>query len=145
MNRSETIAALFDTLDVAKRSLHSHMRTVIEGHDISRTQLELLFTIHHSQPTTAKELALKLQLTPGAISQTVEELVEQQLIERETDPTDRRRQVLRLSGEGGEFMKSLDKRRREVMKRIIEKLSDEELTTWLKIQHTIIDELKHTK
>jgi DNA-binding MarR family transcriptional regulator len=76
-NRQQIIQDLFDTLDIAKRSMHVHMQTVVAGHNISRTQLELLFTIQHMQPTTAKQLASKLQLTPGAISQLVEELVDQ--------------------------------------------------------------------
>jgi DNA-binding MarR family transcriptional regulator len=142
MNRSEITAQLFDTMDVAKRSMHGHMQTVVEGHAISRTQLELLFTIHHTQPTTAKQLAQKLRLTPGAISQLVEELVEQSLIERETDADDRRRQVLRVSTEGDKLIKAFDKRRREIMGRVIQDLSDEELLVWLKIHKKIITEFQ---
>jgi DNA-binding MarR family transcriptional regulator len=144
MDRTEIIAKLMDTLDLAKRSMHAHMQTVVEGHAISRTQLELLFTIHVSQPTTAKDLAQKLQLTAGAISQLVEELVEQGLIERETDASDRRRQVLRASANGDKLIKAFDKRRRDIMNRVIQDLSDEELLTWLKIQKQIINEFQST-
>jgi DNA-binding MarR family transcriptional regulator len=138
MNRKALIAELFDTMDIAKRSMHGHMQTIVEGHAISRTQLELLFTIYHLQPTTAKNLAAKLHLTPGAISQLVEELMEQSLIERETDSSDRRKQVIKLSEEGSEVVKTFEKRRHAVMNKVIENLSDEELVTWLKIQKHII-------
>jgi DNA-binding MarR family transcriptional regulator len=138
MNRSELIAELFETMDIAKRSMHGHMQTVVEGHAISRTQLELLFTIYHLQPTTAKNLAAKLHLTPGAISQLVEELMEQSLIQRETDPSDRRKQVISLTAEGSAVIKTFEKRRHGVMNKVIENLSDEELVTWLKIQKHII-------
>jgi len=138
MNRKELIAELFDTMDIAKRSMHGHMQTVVEGHAISRTQLELLFTIYHLQPTTAKHLAGKLHITPGAISQLVEELMEQSLIQRETDPSDRRRQVISLTDEGMAVVKTFEKRRHDVMKKVMENLSDEELVTWLKIQKHII-------
>lgn len=142
MKRSEIIAQLFDTMDVAKRSMHGNMRSLVEGHDVSRPQLELLFTIHHLQPTTAKQLAQKLQLTPGAISQIAEELAERSLINRQTDTTDRRRQVLRISAKGAQLLKEFDKRRRQVMERVMQNLSDDELATWLKIHRTMISEFQ---
>jgi len=138
VKRQQLIAELFETMDIAKRSMHGHMQTVVEGHAISRTQLELLFTIYHLQPTTAKNLASKLHLTPSAISQLVEELMEQALIRRETDPADRRRQVISLSDEGIAVVKTFEKRRHDVMNKVIANLSDEELVTWLKIQKHII-------
>jgi DNA-binding MarR family transcriptional regulator len=143
MKRTEIIAQLFDTMDVAKRSMHGHMRSLVAGHNVSRPQIELLFTIHHTQPTTAKQLAQKLQLTPGAISQLTEELVEQALVQRKTDVADRRRQFLSLSPEGAELIKTFDKRRRQVMEHVMQNLSDEELAAWLKIQRTMISEFKH--
>jgi MarR family transcriptional regulator for hemolysin len=142
MKRTEIIAQLFDTMDVAKRSMHGHMRLLVAGHNVSRPQLEVLFTIHHTQPTTAKQLAQKLQLTPGAISQLTEELVEQSLIERQTDTADRRRQLLSLSPAGSELIKAFDKRRRHIMERVMQDLSDDELAAWLKIQRTMISEFK---
>jgi DNA-binding MarR family transcriptional regulator len=138
MNRSKLIAELFETMDIAKRSMHGQMQTIVQGHAISRTQLELLFTIYHLQPTTAKQLAIKLHLTAGAISQLVEELMEQTLIHRQTDPSDRRKQVISLTDEGREVVKTFEKRRHNVMNQVIENLTDEELVTWLKIQKHII-------
>lgn len=142
MNRSELITTLFDTMDVAKRSMHGHMQTLVAGHSISRGQLELLFTIHHTQPTTAKDLAKLLRLTPGAISQVVEELAEQGLIGREIDSADRRRQVLNVSDEGNKLIKAFEKRRHDVMNRVIQDLTDEELATWLKIHRKMINEFE---
>lgn len=138
MRRSELIAELFETMDIAKRSMHGHMQTIVQGHAISRTQLELLFTIYHLQPTTAKHLAAKLHLTPGAISQLVDELLEQTLIQRQPDPADRRKQIISLTEEGREVVKTFEKRRHNVMNQVIENLTDEELVTWLKIQKHII-------
>ncbi|MGH7241092.1 MAG: MarR family winged helix-turn-helix transcriptional regulator [Candidatus Saccharimonadales bacterium] len=140
MKRTELIASLFDTMDVTKRSMHSHMQTLVVGHRISRSQLELLFTVHHTQPTTATDLAKLLRLTPGAISQVLEELTEQQLIERQTDSADRRRQVLSVSDKGAKLIKEFEKRRHDIMNRVIRDLSDTELATWLKIHRRMIDE-----
>ncbi|MBC7581931.1 MarR family transcriptional regulator [Aeromicrobium sp.] len=142
MNRSHIIASLFDTMDIAKRSMQSQMHSILAGYSISRTQLELLFTIKHSQPVTAVQLAKKLQLTPGAISQLAEELDKQFLIVRAVDQSDRRRQVLIVSPTGIELLRTIDKRRRAVMERVMLELSDAELATWLTINNTMIKEFK---
>ena len=138
-DRASLITELFSTIDVAKRSMHGHMQTVIEGHTISRSEFELLITLRHCQPTTAKQLTRKLNLTPGAISQLVDELTAQTLIESETDPNDRRRHVLHTSANGDRLIKQLDQRRHDILNQVIKDLTDEELETWLKIQHRIID------
>jgi len=142
MTRAELIEALFETMDLAKRTMHGHMQIVLSGCTISRTQLELLFMIRHHQPVTSKELAQKLQLTPGAISQLTEGLDAQFLIKREVDPSDRRKQTLRISPQGNELLKALDKRRREVMKHVMQDLSDEELAVWLRIQQKLTSEFQ---
>lgn len=142
MNRQQVTTDLFDTMDTAKRSMHGQMQVVLKGCNISRTQLELLFTIHHGQPTTAKELAQKLQLTPGAISQLAEELDKQQLIKRHIDPADRRRQSLTVSDAGNDLLKTILKRRRTIMEHVMKDLSDAELATWLKIQQKMIQEFQ---
>src|SRR6476469_7990728 len=147
-SRAHIIDELLETIDVAKRSMHGHMQMVVEGHSISRTQLELLFTVQHLQPTTAKEIAIMLNLTAGAISQLLDELTNQNLVDREADPADRRKHVIRISDAGNDIMKGLTKRRHDVMQKVIVNLSDEELKTWLKIQKQIIDvfqELHHNK
>jgi DNA-binding MarR family transcriptional regulator len=141
-NRAQLIQALFDTMDIAKRSMHGHMQIVLSGCTISRTQLELLFTIRHMQPVTSKELAQHLQLTPGAISQLTEGLDAQFLIKREVDPKDRRKQTLHISSQGTALLKAIEKRRRDVMEHVMQDLSDDELATWLRIQQKMINEFQ---
>lgn len=51
---------------------------------------------------TGKDLAAQLQLSPAAITYVVDRLVESGHVERERDPADRRRVVLRYSDPGRE-------------------------------------------
>jgi len=140
--REALISALFETMDVAKRSMHGRMQLVTDGCKVSHTQLGLLFAINHLQPISFKELAVKLSLTPGAVSQLAESLDKQQLIERQTDPKDRRRQVLRISQKGKGLLKTIEKRRAQVMQNVMKDLSDAELKTWLNIQRKLIHEFQ---
>jgi DNA-binding MarR family transcriptional regulator len=142
MKRQELISTIFDTMDTSKRSMHAYMQSAFSAYDITPSELQLLFTIYHGQPITAKELASRLHLTAGAVSQVIEALATRKLIQRETDPTDRRRQVLRLSAKGDGLVQKLDKHRRDVMHRVIKDLSDDELATWLKIQQKIMTEFQ---
>jgi DNA-binding MarR family transcriptional regulator len=122
--------------------MHAYMQSAFSAYDITPSELQLLFTIYHGQPITAKELASHLHLTAGAVSQVIEALANRKLIQRETDPTDRRRQVLRLSAKGDGLVQKLDKHRRDVMHRVIKDLTDDELATWLKIQQKIMTEFQ---
>lgn len=142
MDRKATINALFETMDVAKRTMHGRMQLVTNGCQISHTQLGLLFAINHRQPISFNELARLLYLTPGAVSQLAESLDKQGLIERQTDPADRRRQVLHVSEKGKELLRTIEKRRTEVMKNVMKDLSDTELKVWLHIQQKLINEFR---
>jgi DNA-binding MarR family transcriptional regulator len=129
-------------MDIAKRSMRGRLLSITSGRNISHTQLELLFTVHHMQPVSPKVLAGKLCLSPGAISQLIDALDGHRLIKRETDPTDRRRQVLSVSKHGQTMLKNLERKRRTVIENVIQDLSDEELTVWLRIQKKLIHEFQ---
>jgi DNA-binding MarR family transcriptional regulator len=140
VTRQEIINKLFESMNVAKRGMHARMQTITNGIPVSHTQLELLFTIKHSQPVSFKQLAAQLQLTPGAVSQLADGLNQQDLIKRETDPNDRRSQSLQLSECGIELLQTVEKRRRDVIERVVQDLTNEELTVWLHIQEKMIME-----
>ncbi len=140
MTREEIIKNLFEQMSVAKRGMYTRMQAITNGLPVSRTQLELLFTIKHLQPVSFKQLAAQLQLTPGAISQLADGLNQHGLIERETNPNDRRSQTLQLSGDGVTLLQTIEKRRRETMERVVKDLTNEELTVWLRIQQKMIVE-----
>ena len=62
---------------------------------LSPPQANILFTIaHHPDGMSVKELAEHTGVTPGAITQFIDALVEKGLVTREGDPTDRR--IVRL-------------------------------------------------
>ena len=142
MERQQLIDSLFETMDIAKRVMHGRLHVITSDFALSRTQMELLFTIKQLQPIGSKQLAQKLQLTPGAVSQLSESLSNQMLIERETDTQDRRRHILRVSTQGLSLLKTIEKRRRTVLEHVMQDLSDEELTIWLRIQQKMISEFQ---
>lgn len=142
MERDTIITKLFDTMQTMKRVMHGHMQNAMEGCPVSRAQLELLFTISHLQPVSFTQLAERLKLTTGAVSQLVDGLSQAGLVERETDPDDRRKQCLRLTSQGHALLHSFEKHRRTQLESIMQNLTTDELKTWLHIQEKMIEEFQ---
>jgi DNA-binding MarR family transcriptional regulator len=142
MTREEIITELFECMNIAKRGMHTRLRTIIGDLPVSPTQLELLLTIKHLQPVSFKKLAAQLQLTPGAISQVADGLNQQELITRETDASDRRIQTLKLSKKGDELLQAIDTRRHNITERVVQDLTTDELAVWLRIQRKMIAEFQ---
>lgn len=66
---------------------------------LTRTQLEILFILAHaSQPVTPGALAATLRITRGAITQSMDQLREQHLVEQSMSGHDGRVRMWRLTG-----------------------------------------------
>ncbi len=141
MNREDIITQLFEAMNNTKRSMHSRMHTFANGLPISRTQIELLFTLKHLESTTSAKLAKHMHLTPGAISQLVESLVQLKLVTRTNDPSDRRTQFLSISEDGLVQMHEIEKSRHELLKHVMASLTTEELQLLLHVQQKMVEEL----
>jgi len=150
MNRDTLIQALFDNMSAFKRSMQGHLQPSHLACPISRAQLDLLFTIHQAQPISFKQLAHRLYLTPGAVSQLVEGLESQELVTRHVDERDRRIQCLQVSEGGNAVIREFEQRRRDIMEAISKDLTDTELRIWLRaqekmIQHFQLEQAETTK
>lgn len=139
MNRDTLMSKLFETMEVAKRSMHSRMQKQMADLPLSRPEWELLFTIQQRQPVGAKELSQILHVSPGAVSQLLEQLDNQGLVERTVDPQDRRRQSLHVAPAGEVLLKEMGKQRQAFMRDLMESMTDEELAVWLKIQQKLVE------
>ena len=82
-----------------RRSMQSFIRYARES-GLSMSQLNTLFHIHHAGGTGVTDLGEHLGITNAAVSQLLERLVQQGLILRYEDPTDRRAKRLVLTEKG---------------------------------------------
>jgi DNA-binding MarR family transcriptional regulator len=137
MNRDTLIQTIFESMGALKRGMSGQMQSVMQDCPVSRSQLELLATVRHTQPINFKQLAQQLYLTPGSISQLVEALENQGLLQRQTDTMDRRVQTLQLTAQGDKLLATFDQRRRKILEDIMRELTTEELELWLHIQEKI--------
>jgi DNA-binding MarR family transcriptional regulator len=98
--------------------------------NLSRSQVEVLFLVAHSEPpVTPGRLAEALGVTRGAVTQLVAGLVSAGLVEQRTDPADARRRVLALSAASSDRVAAFEQ---DVVRRLaprFDRLDDAELET----------------
>jgi len=95
---------------------------------LSPPQAHLLFIIgHKKEGISVKELAEISSVTPGAITQFIDTLVERGLVAREGDPNDRRIVRLKLTEQARNQMEKVRKEHITAMSKVFEALTDEEI------------------
>jgi len=101
---------------------------------LSPAHMHLLFSIaDNKEGISVKELAEGASVTPGAITQFVDILVEKGLVAREGDPNDRRVVRLKLTGIAKNQFAKFKTEHLASMCRVFEVLSDEEIKQLLSI------------
>ncbi len=96
---------------------------------LTRAQLRILVRLHQDGPAAVGQLAAQLGVTLPSITATVDRLVQQGLVVREEDPTDRRRVINRLTPSGTALIERLQEGKRARLVSALEKLTPEQLTT----------------
>lgn len=97
--RSAQVGEVLAAVVRLSRSIAAPRSTPFADTVLTRTQLDVLFHLAHAKDTvSAGQLATQLQVTPGAVTQIVDQLREQDLVEQFTSDRDGRVRLLRLTG-----------------------------------------------
>lgn len=96
--RATQIGAVLEAVVTLSRELAAPRTTPFGDAVLTRTQLDILFVLAHSSERVAPgRLAATLRITPGAITQTVDQLRERGLVEQSVSDDDARSRVLTLT------------------------------------------------
>ncbi len=142
--RSKNLQELFATSDVVQRLMRQCIHRVFDQMGIAPSELHLLHTIDMLQPVSLKKLAAEMHLTPGAITQLVDSLVESGYVERTQDTHDRRVVVATLTSEGKEKITLLIRKKRALLEKVVANLDDDELDVFLRVQQKMLEYLEAT-
>ncbi|HEX3547543.1 MAG TPA: MarR family transcriptional regulator [Mycobacterium sp.] len=82
------------------------MRRHRPDHGLTLTQLELLSEISRTGVTTPAELGARLHVRVQSLTDSINELVNRDLIGRRPDETDRRRQLIELTDAGSALLEA---------------------------------------
>ena len=108
-----------------RNSLGDFMRFAKEK-NFSLPQLSILIHLAQKDECNVSGLGTEFGVTNAAISQLLEKLVQQGLVNRSEDPQDRRNKVLELTQEGMKIAKEGLMERYKWLSELIDLLSDEE-------------------
>lgn len=96
--RDAAIGAVLDAIVSIGRELASARKSPFEPARVTATQMDALFVLAHSRsPVTPGLLATRLGVTPGAVTQLVDALRHEGLVEQVAHPHDARSRLLRLT------------------------------------------------
>lgn len=142
MKREELLEAILSNMMQLQRAGATRLPMLLEQQPVSRAQMEVLLVVKHQQPISVKAIAAQLHLTPGAITQLVEGLVQNGYLERQEGDRDRRISNISLAKDGKQKLANLWLQRKKVLAKIMQTLDTTELTTMLRIQEKMLTQFE---
>lgn len=106
------------------------------------SQTEALAIVYYNGPLTLKKLASQMQLTPGSITQLVEQLERLEFVTRTPSTTDRRVTHVAITKQGAAEMSRIQTQKEDLFKNVYKDLSVDEARTMVKVQEKMIAYLK---
>ncbi|MDB5081036.1 MAG: yfiV [Chloroflexi bacterium] len=97
------------------------------GSDMTMPQFKILFLLQSRGRLRMSEIAHALGKNISTATGIVDRLVEQNIIQREEDPEDRRAVLTRLTSHGQELYETFSRSRQQNIQRILDRLTTEEL------------------
>jgi DNA-binding MarR family transcriptional regulator len=88
----------------ASRWLRGQREDAMRGLGLEPRCVRMLVPLDSAQPCTQEQLARRMDITSPTIVQSVDELHDSGLITRDRNPDDRREHVLRLTGDGRDYL-----------------------------------------
>lgn len=143
MNRQGLLEDLFgDIACIGRRVIPFASSKKSSSKSPTRAQLGILFCVFYSGPHTIKELSERFGMTPSAITQIVNSLVDDGLLSRQEDEKDRRKLHISLTLKGKKKIESIKKSRMKSFAQMFQSLSDSDLVNLKNIYSKIIPHLK---
>ena len=95
-NRRKTIEEILNSFGKIQRQIfpHNFARPKI---DMTQSELHVFHLVKHQREITAREIAKKLAISPSAVTQIVNKLVEKEFLEKNPSDNDKRSIKLSLS------------------------------------------------
>ncbi len=142
MTRSDLLKEFFESLIPFQRLVRTQKERFFKDLEISPTHLELLYFLKHSEKSTVKDVASRLNITSSGATQVIEEAVQHEHIERTTDEIDRRVVHLTITPKGAAFAKELGKKHMHQMEECFAEVTDEEIIALTALYTKIIPHLR---
>lgn len=139
--RSGYVAAVLESVTLLGRALAAERRVPFHGRSLTRTQMQTLYFLAHDRHfVTPKRLAATLGVTAGAVTQLVDGLREEHLVEIASNPQDARSRIIRLTAGAATEIGEFERGTVERLLPLFNALSEDELQNLAKALTTITEE-----
>jgi DNA-binding MarR family transcriptional regulator len=138
MDRIPLIAEFLASVNRLKKTLFSEIQPIFDRHGITHAEWFTLDLIDENPGLSIKDIALTIGMTSSAATQIVNSLFEKGLVERKEEPVDRRIIHIHPSAQGVTLCLILKKEQMLMLATLFEKLTDEELKTYLSLQDKLL-------
>ena len=128
-----------------RRLMAEHFRATAGDSGISASQYELLLLVYEHADMPLRELAERMHVTPGAITQLVEGLEAATLLKRTPSERDRRSVTISITRRGMRKLAAIRKTQEDIFKDLTHILTENEMQAMNAIQQKIIQHLKKGK
>ncbi|RVW03493.1 MarR family winged helix-turn-helix transcriptional regulator [Rhodococcus spongiicola] len=138
--QADPVQGLVDAIFLFGRSLKCAIKSG-EGDPIAPALAGVLFVLSVHGPCRQNELASVLHVSESALSRQLSELVDAGLVERRSDPHDKRAFRVQVSVEGEEILRTTNERRSARLRRLLAGWSHEEVVAALSTIERLTDSL----
>jgi len=97
--RADSLERIIERIGVLTREFAASGTYPFKGRRLGRAPMDLLFALSRADGLSVAQLAERLTVTSGAVSQTIDTLRSAGLVTNDVNPTDRRARVIRLTAE----------------------------------------------
>ncbi|MGG0719819.1 MarR family winged helix-turn-helix transcriptional regulator [Robertmurraya massiliosenegalensis] len=116
-----------------------------DGSPYSMSEAMILFEINEQDKCTASELSEFFEFDKGYVSRIINKLNNRGLIRRVSSENDKRKKYLHITNEGENVLKELSNKASDNVRRMIEKVNNDELDSLIKSMEDIERILSLTK
>jgi DNA-binding MarR family transcriptional regulator len=142
MTREELMRSTLAASEALHKLWRHYLMTIIRDQRVPFSQLTALFIVGAHGPLSSRQLGETMFITAGAVTQLIDNLVAEGLVERQPHATDRRTTNLSLTPKGQQTYAAMMQKRREVFESAYGVLTNDELAHYLSAQEKITARLQ---
>lgn len=137
---------LFEVME-SIRDLHSRKTRQTPPQQTTIGQMRVMHCIlfNPEGETNVKDLARQLSITPGAVSQAVDKMVKDGMVDRIVSDTDRRSVSISLSKKGLEIHRYMEASFSELLGQLLRKVPEEKQVVFLEVLNALLDAVREEK
>ncbi|KSV18908.1 MarR family transcriptional regulator [Dehalococcoides mccartyi] len=141
MSRQAFIEDIYNNMCLIKKNMFPASHSCGDDLALGHTQIMLLRAVEKNKGTGIKDLAILFNISPSAVTQIVDGLVEKGLIHREIDLKDRRAISISITAEASDRIAEIKKQAEGKVRTAFEALDDNELATFALLNKKLAEKI----